>query len=97
MNTDYFFLNILLIFILFSKLFLVILKFFKKQIINHHILTKDVVNTLEEYCYYIFQISISLLLIILFNPFTDRYLILTFQIKLFLFMYGVLGLIYYSK
>tara|TARA_B110000483_G_scaffold83044_1_gene103129 strand:- start:4049 stop:4342 length:294 start_codon:yes stop_codon:yes gene_type:complete len=97
MLSKYFFMNILLVFILLSKLILVILKFFKKQIINHNILTEEVANTLEEYCYYAFQISVSLLLIILFNPFTDKYLILTFQIKLFLFMYGVLGLIYYSK
>ena len=97
MLSKYFFMNILLVFILLSKLILVILKFFKKQIINHHILTEEVANTLEEYCYYVFQIAVSLLLIILFNPFTDKYLILTFQIKLFLFMYGVLGLIYYSK
>lgn len=95
MFTDYLFLNILLFFILITKIILIILKLLKKNILEYNLLSKEVIDSLEKFSYLSFQISISLLLIILFNPITDKYLILNYHIKLFLFIYGVLGLIYY--
>ena len=96
MFTEYLFLNLLLFFILFIKILMVILKFFKKFLVKKNILNEDVIDSLLDFSHTSFQISISLLLIILFNPFTDKYLILNHFVKIFLFMYGVLGIVYYS-
>lgn len=92
-DTGYLFLDILLYLILFIKLLTIFLVLFKKLIIKSNILSKEKILTLQEFLHSLFMILMPLLLIILFNPITDKYLIINHHIKLFLFVFGILEII----
>ena len=87
--TGYLFLDILLYLILISKLTLTFLTIFRKNIIS-----EDVYKTLYFITKNFFGILMPILLIILFNPFTTKYMIINNHTKLFLFIFGVLELVY---
>lgn len=91
-NTGLFILDILLYFILFIKISIVILLLFERHLIKNNILTRETIDQLYHYLHKYFQIFMSLLLIILFNPLKDGFEI-THHIKLFLFIFGILELI----
>lgn len=91
-NTGLFILDILLYFILFIKISIVILLLFERRLIKNNILTHETIDQLYHYLHKYFQILMSLLLIILFNPLKDSFEI-THHIKLFLFIFGILELI----
>jgi hypothetical protein len=92
-HTEYIFLDILLYLILISKLLLIFLKIFHDFLINRNILTQEIYITLFEFSKKFFNISMPILLIILFNPITSKYMIINHHIKLFLFTFGILQLI----
>lgn len=91
-NTGYLVLELLLLLILFIKISIIVLLLFEKRIIKRNILTHDTIDELYEILHKYFIILMSVLLIILFNPLTEKYLILTHHIKLFLFIFGILEL-----
>jgi len=90
-NTGLFILDILLYFILFIKISIIILLLFERRLIKNNILTHETINKLYYYLHKYFQILMSLLLIILFNPLKGGFEI-THHIKLFLFVFGILEL-----
>jgi len=91
-NTGHIFLNILLYFILFTKLLLMVLTIFKKIIIKRKILSLEQYDVLYEYTHKSFYLLMPILLIILFNPFTTKYMIIDNHTKFFLFIFGILQL-----
>lgn len=92
--TGYLFLDILLYLILISKLTLTFLTIFKRFILRKNIVSEDVYKTLYYITKNIFEILMPILLIILFNPFTTKYMIINNHTKIFLFVFGVLELVY---
>ena len=92
--TGYLFLDILLYLILISKLTLTFLTIFKRFILRKNIISEDVYKTLYFVTKNFFGILMPILLIILFNPFTTKYMIINNHTKLFLFIFGVLELVY---
>ena len=96
-DTGYLFLDILLYLILLIKLILIFLKIFYKFLIRKNILSKEVIDSLDKFAHKLFYILMPLLLIILFNPFTTKYLIIDYHIRLFLFVFGILQLIDQTK
>ncbi len=90
-NTGLFILDILLYFILIIKISIIILLLFERRLVKNNILTHETIDKLYHYFHKYFQILMSLLLIILFNPLKDGYEI-THHIKLFLFIFGILEL-----
>lgn len=93
-HTGYLFLDILLYLILISKLTLTFLTIFKRFILRKNIVSEDVYKTLYYITKNIFEILMPILLIILFNPFTTKYMIINNHTKIFLFVFGVLELVY---
>ena len=96
-DTGYLFLDILLYLILLIKLILIFLTIFDKFLIRKNILSKEVIDSLDKFAHKLFYILMPLLLIILFNPFTTKYLIIDYHIRLFLFVFGILQLIDQTK
>lgn len=92
MITDNFILNILLIYILINKLSLIFIHIFDKILIKKKILSDEKIVILEEFLYKSFYISMSILLILLFNPIYDIFhiYILNEHVKHYLFLFGIL-------
>jgi hypothetical protein len=90
-NTGLFILDILLYFILLIKISVIVLLIFERRLIKKNILKKNQIEKLFHYLHKYFQILMSLLLIILFNPLKNGFEI-THHIKLFLFIFGILEL-----
>ena len=93
-STNYLFLDLLLYFILFIKIILLLLLLGKNFIINKKIISKEIYNELITFSRNCFDTLMPILLIILFNPITSKYMILNHHVKLFLFIFGVLQLIH---
>jgi hypothetical protein len=96
-NTGYLFLDILLYFILVVKLVLIFITIFDNFIIKKNILSKEIIDTLDDFAHKLFYILMPLLLIILFNPLTTKYMVIDNHIRFFLFIFGVLQLIDQTK
>ncbi len=92
-ETGYVFLNLFLYFILVIKLTNIFLTVFHKKVIKSEVISEETFIIYHDNLQNMIIFSMSVLLIILFNPFTDKYLILTTQIKLFLFTFGLLEVI----
>ena len=93
-HTGYLFLDILLYLILISKLTLTFLTIFKRFILRKNIVSEDVYKNLYYITKNFFDLLMPILLIILFNPFTTKYMIINNHTKIFLFVFGVLELVY---
>ena len=96
-NTGYLFLDILLYLILLIKLILIFLTIFDKFLIKNKILSKEVIDSLDKFAHHLFYILMPVLLIILFNPLTTKYMVIDYHIRLFLFVFGILQLIDQTK
>jgi len=92
-NTSYVYLDILLYLILISKLIYLFLVIFQNFLVSKDILTSETITKLTELFHNIFFTLMPILLIILFNPITEKYIIIDHHIKLFLFAFGLLQLI----
>jgi hypothetical protein len=92
-QTGYIYLDLYLIFILIVKICILTMIFFRRPLINRGIFTSERFYEIKHQLEFLFNISMSILLIILFNPLTEKYLIITHHIKLFLFVFGVLNII----
>ena len=92
--TGYLFLDILLYLILISKLSLTFLTIFKRFILRKNIISEEVYKKIYFITKNFFEILMPILLIILFNPITSKYMIINNHTKIFLFVFGVLELIY---
>ena len=92
-NTGHIYFDIYLYLILFCKLIFIFLTIFDSVLINNKIVSKNVTDGLLNFSEHMFMILMSILLIILFNPITEKYMILDHHIKLFLFAFGILELI----
>ena len=97
LKTKYLFLNILLYLILINKILLLLFQLFSKLLEKRNILTPDKVNKIDNILHILFRYLMPLLLIILFNPFTEKYLIINHHIRLFLFIFGILQIIDQTK
>lgn len=93
-HTGYLFLDILLFLILISKLTLTFLTIFKRFILRKNIVSEDIYKTLYYITKNFFEILMPILLIILFNPITTKYMIINNHTKIFLFVFGLLELVY---
>jgi hypothetical protein len=96
-KTGHLFLDILLYLILMNKLLIIFFQVFDNFLINRNILSTETIHNLQEILHYTFNYLMPILLIILFNPFTEKYLIIDHHIKLFLFVFGVLQIIDQTK
>ena len=96
-NTGHLFLDILLYLILMDKLLIIFFQVFDNFLIKRNILSSDSVHNLQEIFHILFNYLMPILLIILFNPFTEKYLIIDHHIKLFLFIFGILQIIDQTK
>ena len=92
-NTSFVFLDILLYLILISKLCYIFLVIFQNFLISKDILTSETVTKLMEFFHNTFFLLMPILLVVLFNPITEKYMIIDNHIKLFLFAFGLLQLI----
>ena len=92
-NTSFVYLDILLYLILLSKLCYIFLVIFQNFLVSKDILTSETVTKLTEFFHNTFFLFMPILLIILFNPITEKYMIIDHHIKLFLFAFGLLQLI----
>lgn len=92
-NTGDIYFDIFLYLILFCKLIYIFLTIFDSVLINKKIISKNVADGLLNFSEHAFMILMCILLIILFNPITEKYMILDHHIKLFLFAFGILELI----
>lgn len=96
-NTGDLYFDIFLYLILFCKLIYIFLTIFDSVLIKRKIISKNVAEGLKDFSEHFFKILMSILLIILFNPITEKYMILDHHIKLFLFAFGILELISQMK
>lgn len=96
-NTGYIYFDIFLYLILFCKLIFIFLTIFDSVLIKKKIISKNVTDGLLNFSEHAFMILMCILLIILFNPITEKYMILDHHIKLFLFAFGILELISQMK
>ena len=92
-DTGYIYFDIFLYIILFCKLIFIFLTIFDSVLINKKIISKNVADELLNFREHAFMILMCVLLIVLFNPITEKYMIIDHHIKLFLFAFGVLELI----
>lgn len=92
-DTGIIYFDIFLYLILITKIIYILLKLFDNVIVTNNILSRELVDSLIEFTEKAFFILMSLLLIILFNPITEKYMIFNHHIKLFLFVFGILELI----
>ncbi len=92
-DTGIIYFDMFLYLILITKIIYILLKLFDNVIVKNNILSRESVDSLIEFTEKAFFILMSLLLIILFNPITEKYMIFNHHIKLFLFVFGILELI----
>ena len=92
-NTGYILFDIFLYFILINKICLILLNLSKFSTFDNKFIDDDKFVIYYKFLHNLFNLNIGILLIILFNPFSERYMILTHHIKLFLFVFGILTII----
>lgn len=92
-NTGYILFDILLYFILLNKLVLIFLNIFDTILVNKNIISEEVIDELKKFSHKSFYILMPILLIVLFNPVTTKFMILNGHIRFFLFIFGVLQLV----
>lgn len=92
-NTGYIIFDIFLYFILINKICLILLNLSKINTFDNKFIDNDQFVIYYKFLHDLFNLNIGILLIILFNPISEKYMILTHHIKLFLFVFGILTII----
>ena len=92
-NTGYVFIDLLLYFNLVSKICFLLLVILKDLLIKKKIMDITKYTSLSNFFHTCFITGMSILLIILFNPITEKFMIIDHHIKIFLFTFGLLELI----
>ena len=91
-ETGYVLLDLYLFLILIVKLINIFMTLFQKLIIKSKIIDEASMINIQENLNNIINILMSILLVVLFKPFGDE-INLTKHIKLFIFTFGILGII----
>lgn len=92
-NTGHLFIDILLYFNLVSKICFLLLVILKGVLIKKKIMDVTTYTSLSNFFHTCFITGMSILLIILFNPVTEKYMIIDHHIRIFLFTFGLLELL----
>ena len=91
-ETGYILLDLYLFLILIVKLINIFVTLFQKLIIKSKIINESSLINIQKNLNNIINILMSILLIVLFKPFGDE-IILTKHIKIFIFTFGILGIL----
>lgn len=92
-NTNLLILETLLFIILLLKIISISVLIFENYLIKNNFISRKYLDGLLEFCHNYFLVFSSILLIVIFNPFTEKYLVLNHHVKISIFLFAVLELL----
>tara|TARA_E500000178_G_C16826358_1_gene663969 strand:+ start:604 stop:933 length:330 start_codon:yes stop_codon:yes gene_type:complete len=92
-ETNLLILEILLFIILLFKIITIFVLIFENYLVKSNFMSKKYLDQLLEFCHNYFLVFSSILLIVIFNPFTEKYLVLNRHVKISIFIFAILELL----